>query len=272
MSYPGGKGSCYQHIINQMPPHQTYIETHLGGGSVMLKKRPAQLNIGIELDPQVLHQTAQLIAPGYTATPGGAAPQPNMAVSAEPAKLASTATFGRTAENGRPPAKYYFRNYDAADFLISYQFTGNELIYLDPPYLMSTRSSKRPIYKHEYTQADHIKLLNIIKTLNCNIIISGYWSQLYADMLPAPAWRTHTFTAATRAGTSATEYLWLNYPEPDALHDYRYLGDDYNQRWNLTKRKRRWLKRLKTMPPLERKMLLWAITEAGFNLGRHSHP
>lgn len=249
MSYPGGKGSCYQHIINQMPPHTTYIETHLGGGSVMLKKRPARLNIGIELDPEVLSQTAELIAPGYTATPGRAAPPPNPAV------------LANTAKNDPAPAQYYFRNYDAIDFLISYQFTGDELVYLDPPYLMSTRSSRRPIYKHEYTQADHIRLLKTIRTLNCYTIISGYWSELYADMLHD--WRTHTYTAATRAGTSATEHLWLNYPEPDALHDYRYLGNDYNERWNLTKRKRRWIKRLKKMPPLERKMLLWAMTETG---------
>ena len=32
MRYPGGKGKCYQHIINLMPMHDTYIETHLGGG------------------------------------------------------------------------------------------------------------------------------------------------------------------------------------------------------------------------------------------------
>jgi site-specific DNA-adenine methylase len=34
MRYPGGKGGAgvYQTIINNIPPHDTYIETHLGGG------------------------------------------------------------------------------------------------------------------------------------------------------------------------------------------------------------------------------------------------
>jgi len=34
-----------------MPPHQVYIETHLGGGSVLRHKKPAILNIGIDIDP-----------------------------------------------------------------------------------------------------------------------------------------------------------------------------------------------------------------------------
>jgi site-specific DNA-adenine methylase len=54
MRYPGGKGKCYQQIINLMPPHNTYIETHLGGGSVLRHKKPAQKNIGIELDAKVI--------------------------------------------------------------------------------------------------------------------------------------------------------------------------------------------------------------------------
>jgi len=49
MRYPGGKGKCYQHVINLMPPHSVYIETHLGGGSVLRHKRPAKRNIAIEV-------------------------------------------------------------------------------------------------------------------------------------------------------------------------------------------------------------------------------
>ncbi len=41
MSYPGGKGHAFTHVINQMPPHQVYIETHLGGASVLANKKPA---------------------------------------------------------------------------------------------------------------------------------------------------------------------------------------------------------------------------------------
>src|SRR3954470_21500968 len=52
--YPGGKGLSFRHIINLMPPHGRYIETHLGGGAVMRHKRPARENIGIDLDDRVV--------------------------------------------------------------------------------------------------------------------------------------------------------------------------------------------------------------------------
>lgn len=50
--YLGSKatsGLC-QAIISMMPPHATYIETHLGGGAIMKRKAPAMRNIGIDLD------------------------------------------------------------------------------------------------------------------------------------------------------------------------------------------------------------------------------
>jgi DNA adenine methylase len=52
--YPGGKGKSFHHVINLMPPHRVYIETHLGGGAVMRHKRPAMHSIGIDADAQVI--------------------------------------------------------------------------------------------------------------------------------------------------------------------------------------------------------------------------
>ncbi|AGA31757.1 phage DNA methylase [Thioalkalivibrio nitratireducens DSM 14787] len=50
-------GLC-QSIIALMPPHDTYIETHLGGGAIMQRKPAALRNIGIDLDPQALREFA----------------------------------------------------------------------------------------------------------------------------------------------------------------------------------------------------------------------
>ena len=58
MSYNGGKGNSYHKIINRIPPHRVYIEPFLGGGAVMRKKRPAKINIGLDLDLSVLRATA----------------------------------------------------------------------------------------------------------------------------------------------------------------------------------------------------------------------
>jgi len=54
--YFGSKAALglYQNIIAMMPPHDTYIETHLGGGAVMQKKPPARNNIAIDIDPEPL--------------------------------------------------------------------------------------------------------------------------------------------------------------------------------------------------------------------------
>jgi len=46
-------GLC-QPIVALMPPHDTYIETHLGGGAIMRRKPPALRNIGIDLDQRAL--------------------------------------------------------------------------------------------------------------------------------------------------------------------------------------------------------------------------
>ena len=46
-------GLC-QPIIALMPPHDTYIETHLGGGAIMQRKPPALRNIGIDRNERAL--------------------------------------------------------------------------------------------------------------------------------------------------------------------------------------------------------------------------
>jgi DNA adenine methylase len=55
-AYFGSKatsGLC-QPIIALMPPHDTYIESHLGGGAIMQRKPPALRNIGIDLNRRAL--------------------------------------------------------------------------------------------------------------------------------------------------------------------------------------------------------------------------
>lgn len=52
-TYPGGKARLHQWLINRIPPHSVFVSTHLGNCAVMRYKRPAKLNIGIDLDPAV---------------------------------------------------------------------------------------------------------------------------------------------------------------------------------------------------------------------------
>lgn len=57
--YLGSKqvSGAYQAVIANMPPHDTYIETHLGSGIVLRRKPPAARSIGLEIDPATFEPT-----------------------------------------------------------------------------------------------------------------------------------------------------------------------------------------------------------------------
>ncbi len=52
MSYLGSKAASgvYQKIIAEMPPHDTYIETYLGGGVEILRKPYTRVSRWIKKD------------------------------------------------------------------------------------------------------------------------------------------------------------------------------------------------------------------------------
>ena len=231
MSYPGGKAGSgvYQQIINQIPPHKTYIEPFLGGGAVLLHKRPAPASIGIDCDAAVIDHWA--------------------------------ADLAENSEAGDRVPGAIVKCEDAISFLRSYPWAGWEFVYCDPPYLFETRSgADRRIYASEFGEADqHRDLLLLLLQLPCMVAISGYWSSLYSDMLAT--WRTISYTTRTRGGKNVQEWLWMNYPEPAELHDYRYLGSNFRQRERLKRIRSRWLARLGRLDALERYALLSAIDE-----------
>ena len=56
MGYFGSKattGLC-QALLGLQPPHDLYVETHLGGGALMQRKAPAMRSIGIDRDQRAL--------------------------------------------------------------------------------------------------------------------------------------------------------------------------------------------------------------------------
>lgn len=216
MHYPGGKGASgvYQRLINQIPPHRVFIETHLGGGAIMRFKKPAEINIGIDLDKDVLD------------------------------------AWPKTGQ-------IQLIHSDAINYLAAYPFIGDEFIYVDPPYLSYTRQSDRAPYKIDYSEEQHIALLEMLSTIPCNVMISGYCSPLYERHLAE--WRVQSFVVRTRSGAEAEEFIWMNYPAPVELHDYSYLGETFRERERIRRRIERWRARLESLPPLERNALLSAL-------------
>ena len=216
--FPGGKGGTYQRYINLMPPHEVYIESHLGGGAIMRYKQKAKRNIGIEIDPEVIKHWTSESQTGF---------------------------------------EFLWR--DAIPFLRDYPFTGTELVYCDPPYIRETRKKHYPLYKYEYSHSQHVELLEVIKSLPCMVMISGYESQLYMESLKS--WHVHSFQAATQHGM-ATEWIWMNYSQPVQLHDYRYLGDNFREREKIKLRTQKWSARFRSLSVLERQGTLSAMLAA----------
>jgi len=66
MRYPGGKFRCFQKLINLIPPHRVYIETHLGGGAVLRNKAPAEVNVGVDRDAGVIGRFTGGFGPDYS--------------------------------------------------------------------------------------------------------------------------------------------------------------------------------------------------------------
>ena len=63
MAYPGAKNGAgvFQTIINQIPPHEVYIEPYLGGGAIMRAKLAAPIaNIGVDRSPKAIAALAIL--------------------------------------------------------------------------------------------------------------------------------------------------------------------------------------------------------------------
>jgi hypothetical protein len=138
----------------------------------------------------------------------------------------------------RYPGLAEFITADAVEFLSTFQFSGDEVIYCDPPYLPTVRRKKR-IYRFEYTVDDHRALLDALCKLPCRVVLSGYESSLYRERLAN--WDSVTFTSKAHDGVRQ-EVLWLNFSRPECLHDFRYWGSSFRQR-ELVKRRVQRLKR-----------------------------
>ncbi len=218
MTYPGGKNGSgvYQRIINHMPPHQTYIEGFLGSGAVLRNKKPALRNIGIDLDEKAL-------------------------------------MLAKSLSNGGRFEWWHNSFFNMSGHV---RFDASTLIYLDPPYMSSTRKGG-DLYKYELTDQQHIELLNLVLRLPCMVMLSGYRSYVYDEMLTD--WTRIDYETQTRRGM-VNECLWMNFPIPTRLHDYSHLGCDYRERERIKRKKDRWMKKLSAMNRQERLAIMDALT------------
>lgn len=269
--YPGGKAGLgiYHRIINEIPPHDIYIELFLGGGSIMYYKRPARFDVGVDINSDTIADARPYL--GWAQLHTGCGLDYLRHLLAWQWKREGKTNAGASRQTKRHRPSYHFPDPVAA--IGGAAGSPRIVVYADPPYVMSTRRSTSRIYEHEVTdqthdgqdESWHRSLLNLLNSLSCHVLLSGYESDLYKKLLPDKKWRAISYSAPIRGGKVATEFLWCNFPKPSELHDYRYLGKNRRERERIKRKINRWKLKLNGMPDLERYAILGAIQAANFS-------
>ena len=148
----GGSG-VWQRIISEMPDHDVYIEAFWGRGTIAKKKRPANVTIGVDLDPDAISSGVDVAMMfecdslkwlrSYFMLDSGVAAFGDAGPELHPDSRVSDATFGGAKLK-------------------------RHLVYMDPPYLG---------FEHYYKfGVDHKDVIDVFLALPCPAMISGYHS------------------------------------------------------------------------------------------------
>ncbi|MEU5668973.1 DNA adenine methylase [Micromonospora sp. NPDC047753] len=102
----------------------------------------------------------------------------------------------------------------ALDLIAKYGAEPDVLLYVDPPYLGTTRDHRNN-YRHEMkADVDHRELAEALHACKAAVVLSGYASDLYDRELYA-GWDRHTmaaFTGNSGGDGKRMEVLWSNRP------------------------------------------------------------
>lgn len=247
MAWPGGKDGAgvYQRLINQIPPHDVFVSAFLGDCAIMRRKLPAAVSIGIDRQRSNVERWA------------AEQPLPGLRLYHACGIAWLRHTFELDLVPSHDPAAVDRRSADAA--LLCGPGPRRWFVYLDPPYIITSRRSRRPLYEHELSDEQHEELLDVAVRLPCPVMISHYPHPLYAARLAG--WRSFRFQSQTRGGRPATEQVWCNYSAPAELHDPRFVGGNKRERERVRRRVRNWVGGLARMKPGERQAVLDAIAE-----------
>lgn len=133
-------------------------------------------------------------------------------------------------------------------------------IYIDPPYLKTTRRSDADIYEHEFSAKDHAVLFDLIRKLDANgayILVSHYPSDIYDKHLVTQLnFNTAETQVMTRGGV-ATEKIYFNYDIDELeLACSNFVGHGRQERQRIKRKKKRWVAALQKLHPHERQAII----------------
>jgi DNA adenine methylase len=114
-------------------------------------------------------------------------------------------------------------NRDWKDVVLKYD--GEDVVvYLDPPYVLDTRSNSKGIYAYEMSNEEHEELVDICLRLKSKVILSGYKNKIY-ERLEEHGWvRLDREVALSTPAMSIckkrpkrVESVWVNYKVGESL-------------------------------------------------------
>ncbi|MBZ0323634.1 DNA adenine methylase [Enterococcus casseliflavus] len=248
LNYPGSKWTLANTIIDLMPDHETYVEPFFGSGAVFFNKPAANVETINDVDSRIVNffrvcrdQPNELIEKilltphsreeylnSYETSDNPVEDARRLMVRCWQAIGAKTSdkTGWRSiiSSNGPDTAAEWasvwerveevaFRlkgvqieQQDATKLLTRYN-RKDVLAYVDPPYLMNTRSKR--LYACEFSDKEHLELLDILCNFEGTVILSGYESEMYNEKLDG--WYKLKFNSKAESGASRQEVLWCNY-------------------------------------------------------------
>lgn len=157
-------------------------------------------------------------------------------------------------------------NGDALSFLSTFQWAGGEFVYIDPPYLPSTRRTER-VYRFDCDDSHHHALLALLVSLPAPVMLSGYASPVYDEALEG--WNRFEFRTGSH-GSARTEVVWLNYEPPAVPFDTRFVGESFRDRQRIQRKQQRLRQKIMNLPAVERHLLFGWLAEA-FPARAHFH-
>lgn len=134
---------------------------------------------------------------GFRSSQQGTSPRTTKEWGRIPERLLAASGRIKDAQIENLPALEVIKRYDTPDVFM----------YIDPPYLPSTR--KNYLYKHEMDAKAHEELLKVLVVHPGQVLLSGYDNEMYNDMLRG--WNKAQKNTQAEAGISRTETLWMNY-------------------------------------------------------------
>ena len=246
LHYLGSKWAIAPWVIENLPPHTTYVEPFGGGAAVLLRKAPSRVEVYNDLDHavvsfwRVLREQPDALVAQLQRTPWareeyqkawqpcddeleasrrffircwmsymGATEKPTGWRANARTKSGEIPLWGREERLLEVAARMRAVQIEHDDALaVIRRFDGPEtLFYCDPPYVPSTRSSGTG-YACEMEAEAHRDLLRALKAARGRVVLSGYPCALYDRELG----RWHRVTRASRTRdpkATRTECLWI---------------------------------------------------------------